>query len=384
LESSDPLGLYLHVPFCVSHCTYCDFYTKPFPGEPAAGRFARALSREIRVSAESLGLSGRRVDTLYVGGGTPSLLEPSDLEAILESAASVFRVDSGAEISMEVNPESAGPEKLRAFRALGASRLSLGVQSFQREVLETLGRAHSPEAARAGVEAARSAGFRNLSLDLMLALPGQSLASWDKDLDEALALSPDHLSAYLLEMDKETALRSRIERGELKPVSEDEAAEMYHLAAGKLQEAGMLQYEISSFAREGFRCRHNMKYWTDLPFLGCGPSAWSYLEGRRFRVTRDLEGYLEAVGRGVPPDREEDAVPAESRLSEAIFAGLRLLEGIDVEAVGRAYGVPDPLGARLPRILELEEAGLLRRDGTRIRLTSRGLTVANEVFRAFL
>jgi oxygen-independent coproporphyrinogen-3 oxidase len=348
------------------------------------GDFSSALASEIAVSAESLGLRGSRVDTVYLGGGTPSLLSPPDLEAILAGAASVFRVDPRSEITLEANPESAEPGRLRAFRSLGVNRLSLGVQSFQRGILETLGRAHSPERARDAVASARGAGFENLNLDLMLALPGQDRRSVERDLDTVLELAPDHLSAYLLEMDKETALRSRIEKGELKPPDEDEAAWMYERTAEKLEAAGFRHYEISSFARPGFESRHNLKYWTDRPFLGCGPSAWSYLQGRRFRIPGDLQGYLKSARGGVPPQREEDDVPAGSRFSDAVFAGLRLLEGIDLEAMGRAYGVEKPLEVRLPRLLELEEAGVLHRDGSRIRLTSRGLTVANEVFRAFL
>ncbi len=384
MASSESLGLYLHVPFCVSHCTYCDFYTKPFEGGGGVRRFAEALEREISLSAGEMGLEGRRVDTIYLGGGTPSLLEPRDLEAILRGASSVFRVDAGAEVSLEANPESVTGEKLLSFRALGVNRLSLGVQSLRREVLETLGRAHTPEQALSAFSAARAAGFGNVSLDLMLALPGQELPALEEDLRKAREMGPDHLSAYLLEMDKETALRARIEKGELKPPTEDEAAEMYDAAARVLEGAGYRHYEISSFARPGFECRHNMKYWTDRPFLGCGPSAWSYLNGRRFRVTRDLEGYLESVRLGRPPGREEDPVPPETRFAEAVFAGLRLLDGIDLEQVGRAHGVPDPLAGRLPVLGELEEAGLLIREGSRIRLTRRGLPVANEVFRAFL
>lgn len=384
MESSDPLGLYLHVPFCVSHCTYCDFYTRPFEDPSRVRAFAEELGAEIGITADALGLRGRRVDTVYFGGGTPSLLDPGDVEGILRSAASAFRIDPGAEVSLEANPESVTGEKLSAFRALGVNRLSLGVQSFRRGILETLGRAHSPEEALRAVTAARRAGFENLSIDLMLALPGQDRGGLEEDLRTVVDLGPDHLSAYLLEMDKETALRARIEKGELKPPTEDQAAEMYDLAAEALERAGLRHYEISSFARPGFESRHNMKYWTDLPFLGCGPSGWSYLGNRRFRVTRDLEGYLEAVRHGAAPDREEDQVSPEMRFAEAVFAGLRLLEGIDLEAIARRHGVSDPLGPRLPRILELEDAGLLRREGSRIRLTPRGLPVANEVFRAFL
>jgi len=384
LESSEPLGLYLHVPFCVSRCTYCDFYTRPFEDRSRVRAFAGALGVEIGLSADDLGLRGRRVNTVYFGGGTPSLLEPGDLEGILQSAASVFRMDRGAEVSLEANPESVAGEKLRAFRALGVNRLSLGVQSFRRGILATLGRAHSPEEALSAVTAARGAGFDNLSIDLMLALPGQDRGGLEEDLRTVADLGPDHLSAYLLEMDKETALRARIEKGELKPPTEDQAAEMYDLTAEALERAGLRHYEISSFARPGFECRHNRKYWTDLPFLGCGPSGWSCLGNRRFCVTRDLEGYLDAVRRKAAPDREEDQVSPGTRFAEAVIAGLRLLEGIDLEAIARRHGVADPLGPRLPRILELEEAGLLRREGSRIRLTRRGLPVANEVFRAFL
>ena len=384
MESSEPLGLYLHVPFCVSRCTYCDFFTKPLDDPSRVAVFARALAAEIGITAGDLGVRGRRVDTVYFGGGTPSLLEPEDLEAILRGAAAAFRIDPGAEISLEANPESVTTEKLRAFRALGINRLSLGTQSFRPRILETLGRAHSPEEALRAAETARSAGFGNLSIDLMLALPGQYRAGLEEDLRIAARLAPDHLSAYLLEMDKETALRARIERAELEGPTEDQAAEMYDLTREALEGAGLRQYEISSFARPGFECRHNLKYWTDDEFLGCGPSGWSYLGGRRFRVTRDLEGYLEAVRRGAPPDREEDEVPAETRFAEAVFAGLRLLEGIDLETVARRHGVADPLGPRLQGIRELEEAGLLIREGSRVRLTARGLPVANEVFRAFL
>ena len=384
MASSEPLGLYLHVPFCVSHCTYCDFYTRSYEGSSAARGFASSLAREIGITADALSLRGRVVDTLYLGGGTPSLLEPGDLEAILDGVSGVFSLDRAAEISLEANPESVTLDRLRAFRALGINRLSLGVQSFRRAILETLGRAHSPEEARDAFRAARRAGFDNLSLDLMLALPGQDREGLEEDLRAAVDLAPDHLSAYLLEMDKETALRARIEKGELKPPTEDEAAEMYELTREVMGGSGLEQYEISSFARPGFQCRHNLKYWTDRPFLGCGPSAWSYLDGRRFRVTRDLEGYLEAVRRGVLPDQEEDPVTPDLRFAEAVFAGLRLMEGIDLESLGRAHGVADPLASRLPKLRELEEAGLLLRRGSRIRLTPRALPVANEVFRAFL
>ena len=383
-DADVPLGVYLHSPFCVSHCTYCDFYTRAFAGALQVRTFTAVLAEGVRISAEDLQVTGRRVDTLYFGGGTPSLMEPADLETVIGSLQHAFRVDPEAEFSLEANPESVTPEKLRAFRSLGINRLSLGVQSFEPSILETLGRAHTARRAMEAFEEARSAGFENISFDLMLALPGQSRDIVRRDLKTSIQLKPDHLSAYLLEMDKESALRARIERGELKPPTEDEAAELYELCRAAVARSGFHHYELSNFARRGRECRHNLKYWTDRPFVGFGPSAWSYLDGRRFREAADLEGYLEATRRGVPPRREEMKGGAEARMDEAIFAGLRLVEGIDLADVGRAYGVDDPLGERRQAILDLEEAGFVRLEGSRLRLTRRGYPIANEVFGVFV
>ena len=379
-----PLGIYLHSPFCVSHCTYCDFFTKAFPGASRVHEFALALAAGIRNTSRDLGIAGEAVDTLYFGGGTPSLLEPRDLEAVLQAVHEVFQVLPDAEVSLEANPESVSAARLEAFRALGVNRLSLGMQSFQPAILETLGRAHSPRRAKEAFADARSAGFENVSLDLMLALPGQTLESLRCDLETAIELFPEHLSTYLLEMDKETALRARIERGELAPASEDEAAEMYEGTRACLQEAGYRHYELSNFARRGKECRHNLKYWTDLPFIGFGPSAWSYLSGRRFREAADLEEYLRAAGRGDPPRREEERREIRDRMADALFAGLRLVEGVDLATLGRAYGIEDPLEERRAALGDLEEAGFVVREGSRLRLASRSYPIANEIFRIFV
>jgi oxygen-independent coproporphyrinogen-3 oxidase len=379
-----PLGIYLHSPFCVSHCTYCDFYTRAFNGESQVRSFAQGLARGLRLSAEDLGVVGREVDTVYFGGGTPSLLSPADLEVVMQALQATFRVEPGAEISIESNPESVTREKLSDFRSLGVNRLSLGVQSFEPSILQTLGRAHSGARARQAFEEARRAGFENVSFDLMLALPGQSLDILKQDLKTACALAPDHLSAYLLEMDKETALRARIERGELKPATEDEAADMYETTRTVLTRAGFRHYELSNFAFPGRECRHNLKYWTDLQFVGFGPSAWSYLGGRRFREAADLEGYLDGVRRGVPPRREDMEGESRERIEEALFAGLRLVDGVDLAKLGRNYGVEDPLGDRRQAVRDLEEAGFVSLEGDRLRLTRRSYSIANEIFQVFI
>jgi putative oxygen-independent coproporphyrinogen III oxidase len=379
-----PLGIYLHSPFCVSHCTYCDFYTRAFSGESQVRSFAQGLARGLRLSAEDLGVVGREVDTVYFGGGTPSLLSPADLEAVMHALRSTFQLEPDAEISIESNPESVTQEKLSDFRSLGVNRLSLGVQSFEPAILQTLGRAHSGARARQAFEEARRAGFENVSFDLMLALPGQSLDILKQDLRTSSELAPDHLSAYLLEMDKETALRARIERGELKPATEDEAADMYETTRTVLTRAGFRHYELSNFALPGKECRHNLKYWTDLQFVGFGPSAWSYLDGRRFREAADLEGYLDAVRRGAPPRREDMEGEARERIEEALFAGLRLVDGVDLAKLGRNYGVEDPLGDRRQAVRDLEEAGFVSLEGGRLRLTRRSYSIANEIFQVFV
>jgi putative oxygen-independent coproporphyrinogen III oxidase len=379
-----PLGIYLHSPFCVSHCTYCDFYTRAFTGDTQLQRYASALSEGIKLSAADLGVSGWEVDTLYFGGGTPSLMTGEQLERILASLRSTFRLDPQSEISLEANPESLTRERLEGFRSLGVNRLSLGVQSFDDAILGTLGRAHSARQAREAFFLAREAGLDNVSLDLMLALPGQSAEVLEADLLAVGELAPDHLSTYLLEMDKETALRARIEKGELKPPTQDEAGELYQRTRALMEERGYVQYELSNFSLPGKECRHNLKYWTDRPFVGFGPSAWSYLARRRFRETPDLEGYLDAISRGTPPRREESPGGIQERLDEAIFAGLRLMEGVDLERLGREYGVIDPLGSRRQAIDDLSQAGLVSLLGSRLRLTPRGFPIANEVFEVFV
>lgn len=380
----DALGVYLHSPYCVSHCTYCDFYTRSFAGAAPLERFAGALAAEIGITSSALGIAGRRVDTVYFGGGTPSLLEARHIARLLETLRGVFQVDSDSEISLEANPESADAGKLRALRDAGVNRLSLGVQSFEPAILAALGRAHGPELAIRAFRDARVAGFDNLSIDLMLALPGQSREILRDTLVRLLDLGPDHVSAYLLEMDKETALRARIERGELPAVTQDEAADSYHLLRSTLTAAGYRHYEISNFARDGKACRHNLKYWTDRPFAGFGPSAWSYLAGRRMRQTPDLEGYLEAVETGRAPRREEGDADPVARLQEALFAGLRLVDGVDLERLGRSYGVEDPLGWRRSEILQLMEEGFVTMEGARLRLSQASYCVANEIFAVFV
>lgn len=264
-------GLYIHIPFCSSRCSYCDFATGLYQSE-LAERYVRALVAEIRSSAEA----GARVNTIYFGGGTPSLLDPAQLDRILVAVRDQFDVDAASEITLEINPGSVTPEKLLDFRKLGINRASFGAQTFDDRELAKLGRSHTAADARRTFQDLRTAGFDNVSFDLIAGLPGQTLAGWERNVDEALSLQPEHFSFYLLEVHSGTPLAQHIERG-LQPVpDEDLAAVMYERMLERAVAAGYEHYEISNLCRPGFDSRHNTKYWTGEPYFGFGCSAHSY------------------------------------------------------------------------------------------------------------
>jgi oxygen-independent coproporphyrinogen-3 oxidase len=365
---SPPIGLYLHVPFCRTRCRYCDFYRV---GENALRQsaFLDGLRREIDGWAE---LHGRAVDTVFFGGGTPSLLSPDQIAAVLDQLAARFRLASDAEITAESNPSDLSPEKLVAYRAAGLNRLSLGVQSLNDRELRLLGRRHDAERARACVAWARAAGFDNLSLDLMLAIPGQTDASFGRTLAGALALAPDHLSLYLLEVHEKSELDFlRRERPRLFP-GEEAQRRRYLRAASQLGAAGYAHYEISNFARPGWSSRHNLKYWRCEEFLGLGPAAHSCIDGRRFRHAPDLEAYL-----ANPMAVETLACDLES---ERVFLGLRLSDGVSELDVARAARLES---GDLQDTLRRLDPFLERRDG-QLRLTEEGRLVSTAVLATLL
>jgi oxygen-independent coproporphyrinogen-3 oxidase len=364
-----PLGLYLHVPFCRTRCRYCDFYRV---GENAERQlsFLDGLRREIDGWT---GLHGRTVDTVFFGGGTPSLLSAAQLAALLDQLAGRFRLAAGAEITAECNPSDLSPEKLAAYRAAGLNRLSLGVQSLNERELRLLGRRHDAARARDAVAWARAAGFENLSLDLMLAIPGQTDASFARTLEGAVALSPDHLSLYLLEVHEKSEMDFlRRERPHLFP-GEEAQRRRYLRASRRLAAAGYAHYEISNFARPGRASRHNLKYWRCEEFLGLGPAAHSCVGGRRFRHPPDLEAYLAA------PNATEE-MPCDLP-SERVFLGLRLDEGVAAGDVARAARLAGrELEAQIHELEPFLTAGV---DG-RLRLTEEGRLVSNAVLSELL
>lgn len=388
------LALYLHIPFCTVRCPYCDFNT--YQGLlHLLPPFVEALEREIRLWGDLLGRPPLR--TLFLGGGTPSLLDPSHLERLLRAVEEAFAPRRGMEVTLEANPDDVEEGRVRAYRALGVNRLSLGVQSLEDRFLRLLGRRHSAEAARRAYRAARRAGMGNINLDLMYGLPGQTLEEWRRDLDAALALAPDHLSAYCLTLEPGTPMERWVREGRLPAPDEDLAAEMYREAHERLGRAGYRHYEISNWARPGRESRHNRVYWRAEPYLGLGPGAHSYLGGCRFREVpwpgayiRRVEGWwrrgavrVEALTpeglRALGPVEGAQALTREEEMDEFLFLGLRLAEGVREGEFRRRFG--EDLGRRYgPALGELEALGLLERRGGRVRLTLRGWLLSNEVF----
>jgi oxygen-independent coproporphyrinogen-3 oxidase len=322
-------------------------------------------------------------DTIYFGGGTPSVLEPGDIAAVIRACRETFEIAPGAEVTMEANPETVTPDRLAGYRAAGVNRVSFGVQSFSDAELVRLGRLHDAARARAAFHDARSAGFDNLSLDLMLGLPGQTLADLTVSVDALVALGPEHASVYLLEVHPGTPLAGAIAGGDVPPVADDDAADMYLETMARLESAGYEQYEISNVARPGHRSRHNVKYWTDGEWLGFGCAAHSTLRHERWNNVASARDYVRTVERGDSPVSVRRPLSSREQLEEALFMELRLTEGIDLDRIRRVYGV-DVWQQWGGRLAVFEEAGLLVRDDTRLRLTRRGMLLAGSVMTTFL
>jgi oxygen-independent coproporphyrinogen-3 oxidase len=372
------IGVYIHVPYCAARCSYCDFYLVA-GRSPDLAPFADALTREI--AAVETALRGRAIDSVHFGGGTPSLLPAGALGRILDAVRAAFAPVPGTEVALEANPEDVTRERLAAWVDLGFDRIALGVQSLDDRTLRRLGRGHDAAAALRALEAARAAGFRSVAADLILGLPGEDPDGALAGVARVAAGGTDHLSLYLLEVHPRTRLGRALALGRLAPCPDDRAAGLYEAAADLLEAAGFEHYEISNFARPGHRSRHNQKYWTDAEYRGFGPSAHSYVGGRRFANAPDLRGYLRRRGAGVR--RIEEPEVGGRRAAEALCAGLRLAEGVDLDRLRRRHGAGIP-GAGDPPVRQLVEAGLLVAAGPRLRLTRRGRLVSNEVLERLL
>jgi oxygen-independent coproporphyrinogen-3 oxidase len=372
-----PLGLYIHIPFCSAICNYCNFNRGLFD-EGLKNQYVAALQQEVRGKAD-----GEPADTVFFGGGTPSLLEPGEVKAIVDTCRESFAVSSDAEITLEANPETVTIERLEGFRSAGVNRLSFGVQSFRDEELQRLSRLHSAGRAREAFQMARDAGFDNISLDLMMWLPQQSVADWLTSVDGLIAIEPDHASLYLLEVYPNAPLRDTMARARWSLAPDDDAAEMYLQAMARLDEAGYEQYEISNVARAGRESRHNLKYWTDGEWHGFGCGAHSTRKGVREKNVASTTEYIALVTGGGQIAVESRSLTSQARLEDALFTGLRLNRGIDLDSIESRYNanVWRLYGDELQPFID---QGLLIYDGGAIRLTRAGMLLANEVMAVFI
>lgn len=389
-----PLALYLHIPFCAVRCHYCDFNT--YAGLDALfGDYASALAAEIRAAG---GTRGRTpAPTIFLGGGTPTVLPASLLATILDACRASFAVAPDAEVTSEANPGTADADVFAALRNMGVNRLSMGVQSLDDAELKWLGRIHSAAEAEAAFDAARRAGFDNINLDFMFGLPGQQPSTWRSTLERAVALAPEHISLYSLTVEHGTPLYDTVRRGLQSPPDDDLAADFYSLASDLLSNAGYEQYEISNWSRRvpdtehpapqalaGFRCRHNLVYWRHEPYLGFGAGAHSYAAGRRWWNVRPVPQYIQRLRAGRSPERGGEEIDERLAMGEFMMLGLRLVrEGVERSRFAARFGraLDDVFATELRA---LQARGLIEQVDGRVRLTPEGRLLGNQVFAEFL
>ena len=371
-----PISIYIHIPFCVRKCAYCDFTS--FPGRSAQMEtYLSAVCREMRAQAAFFGR--RQVSTVFIGGGTPTLMSGGQAQRLLDALRACFDVAPDAEITMEGNPGTVTAQSLAAYRAAGVNRLSLGVQSLDDGLLAAIGRIHTAAQAREAVRLARAAGFENLNLDLMFGLPGQSAAQWAQTLSEAIALAPEHLSCYSLIVEEGTPLSAQLEAGACAALpDEGELGCMDELTERLTACAGCARYEVSHYARPGFECRHNIVSWACEPYLGLGCAAHSDMDGRRFYNPSDWAGYLRMAESGSPARDAEGENTRQDRMFERMMMGLRMVRGVDCARFARDFGeAPEDVW---PGVIARDlRVGLMARDGDFLRLTERGMQVMNSV-----
>lgn len=362
-------SLYIHIPFCVRKCIYCDFLSIRHDND-VAGDYVTALINELDIRKEAAG----EIKTIYIGGGTPTTLTTQELIRLIQALRSSFRILSEAEITIEANPGTIDREKIRALADAGVNRLSLGIQSFIDRELQLLGRIHNSDDAVKAIDIVRSSGISNLSIDLIYGIPGQSFNDWEDNLSRATAISPEHISAYELTQEKNTPLDELISQGTLEKPDEETIINMYFNTIDRFKKAGYLHYEISNYSKPGFECRHNLNYWNRGEYIGIGAGAHSFIGDRRIKNTYSIEQYIKSLNNNVLAIEEDIEISCEDALKEFIFLGLRKTEGLNVREF--IEGLCLDLE---PAAQELIENELLESSGGRLRLTRKGIIVSNMV-----
>ena len=382
-STQEPFSLYVHIPYCISKCPYCDFNSHVAARIPEE-EYAGALLRELRHYAGLEAWAGRSVRTVFFGGGTPSTFHGNSIGAILDEAATLFGVEKGAEITLEANPGAVDAGRFRDYRACGVNRISIGAQSFDPKLLQFLGRTHGADETRRALLSVRNAGFDNFSLDLIYGIPGQTVDGVSRDLEQALEHDPPHLSAYNLTIEEGTPFHARYRQGLLKPLDEEAEIEMAERIQGTLAAAGLERYEISNYARRGLESRHNVNYWEGGDYLGIGAGAHSYHRrpddplGERWQNERMPTGYMRLTGGAGHAVTERERPELRQAMAESLFTGLRMIDGVSVHGFCRRFGTK-PEDA-FPDISGWLSEGLLVEDGRRLRFAPRGLLLANELF----
>jgi oxygen-independent coproporphyrinogen-3 oxidase len=374
------LGLYVHIPFCQYRCTYCDFATYAGKDDQMTAYVDAVLWEIARRRPAG---ARRRVGTVFFGGGTPSRLPVGEVDRILEAIRRQFDLADNAEVTLEANPGTLDAAKMRALRAVGVNRLSVGVQSLNDAILRSVNRIHDAGQALGTLERARAAGFASVSADLIFGLPGQTEEDWEQTLRGVIAAAPDHLSVYGLIVEPGTLLRTQVLAGTMRLPPDDAAADMYERTRALLALAGYQQYEVSNWAMPGHRCRHNLLYWEHDPYLGVGLSAHSYLDGRRFGNVRGLQGYLGRMARDRLPTSSMELINAERAARDAAMLGLRLMAGVHVPTFDSRFG-GDFRSRHASALARLSDLGLLEIGGDHVRLAERGYLLANQVWQEFV
>lgn len=374
-----PLSLYIHYPFCTNLCHYCDFYKRPYDRERER-LYYRALETELALAKDTIDPDERTLDTIYIGGGTPSLTDPAELENLVRNIKRYFSLTSDLEFSFEINPESIDSDRLIFLKELGVNRPIFGIQSFKPKLLKVLNRRHNLEDSYRAVYLARAIGFDNFGVDLIFGLPRQTARFLSDDLNQLAELQPPHVSYYQLTVEKDTVLHRHIEERTLKLPDSDLMAAMYRAINAELAKQRYFRYEISSFARPGYECRHNLRYWDGGDFLGLGPSAHSFLGDFRFANVADLGLYLEKLARKERP-LILDSGAREARIHETIMLGLRTARGIARDSFHHRFGFPVENAIDSASYRMMIESGLIDPEGDSIRLTESGFPLADEIIR---
>lgn len=375
-------GIYIHIPFCHYKCIYCDFDSGVYP-QSLITDYLAALRLELLHAGEDDALSDLVADTIYFGGGTPSVLRGEHIEEILDTVRRCFTIREPVEITLEANPGTLTREKVRRYASAGVNRVSVGAQSFHDEELKMLGRIHTAEEIRRSVDVLREAGIENINLDVIAGLPHQTMERWQRTMDALFALHPPHVSMYLLDIHEETALADLIRKNVLPPPDEDLMAALYYAFVDRATAEGYEHYEISNFCRPGHHSRHNLKYWSDQPYLGLGCSAHSYDLTRRWWNLPTPTAYSAAMRTQGTARVGILSLTPEERAREALFLGLRRREGINLSDFSQRYGI-DVLTRYGPDLESLREYGLIEWEGEQLKLTRKGLILANEVFTVFV